>query len=35
MKHYIDLKINDTKRAVEGVPEIGAAPRAEKKAQGT
>jgi integrase len=25
MKHYIDLKINDTKRAVEGVPEVGAA----------
>jgi integrase len=32
-RYYIDLRIGDTKKAVEGVPEIGAA--APQKARGT
>lgn len=36
MKHYADLRIADTKKAVEGVPEIGAAaPKTGQKAQGS
>ena len=36
-RHYLDLRINDTKKAVEGVPEVGAAaPKTgQKKAQGS
>jgi hypothetical protein len=36
-RHYEDLRIYDTTKAVEGVPEIGAAKPdpAKKKAQGS
>lgn len=36
-RYYVDLRINDTRKAVEGVPEIGAAQpdEAKKKAQGS
>jgi hypothetical protein len=32
-RYYIDLRIADTKKAVEGVPEVRATPDPAKKAQ--
>jgi integrase len=34
-RYYVDLRIADTKKAVEGVPEVGAAPPTIAAAPGT